>query len=50
MIAVRVLGGVALHRDGARIDVATGKVAELLVRLALEPGVMVRTDRLIEDL
>src|SRR6185295_9045505 len=30
--------------------VRAGKTAEVLVRLALEAGVMVRTDRLIEDL
>ena len=45
-----MLGDVALQRDGARSAVATGKVAELLVRLALEAGAVVRTDRLIEDL
>ena len=29
---------------------AAGKTAEVLIRLALEAGVMVRTERLIEDL
>jgi predicted ATPase/DNA-binding SARP family transcriptional activator len=50
VIAVSVLGLVELHRDGQRIAVRTGKTTEVLVRLALEAGVMVRTERLIEDL
>ena len=50
MIAVRVLDAVELHRDGERIPVRAGKTTELFVRLALEAGSMVRTDRLIEDL
>jgi predicted ATPase/DNA-binding SARP family transcriptional activator len=50
MVEVRVLGVVAVRRDEALIPVGAGKVAELLVRLALDAGVMVRTDRLIEDL
>lgn len=50
MIEVRLLDAVALFRDGVQISVGGGKVTELLVRLALEAGVMVRTDRLIEDL
>ena len=50
MIAVSVLGVVELHRDGERIPVRRGKTTEVLVRLALEAGVMVRTERLIEDL
>ena len=41
---------VELHRDGERIPVRRGKTTEVLVRLALEAGVMVRTERLIEDL
>ena len=45
-----VLDTVELHRDGERIRVRPGKTAEVLVRLALEAGVMVRTERLIEDL
>jgi len=47
---VSVLDVVELHRDGERIAVRRGKTAEVLVRLALEAGVMVRTERLIEDL
>jgi predicted ATPase/DNA-binding SARP family transcriptional activator len=50
VIAVSVLGAVELHRDGERIPVRAGKTTEVLVRLALEAGVMVRTERLIEDL
>ena len=50
MIAVSVLDVVELHRDGERIPVRRGKTTEVLVRLALEAGVMVRTERLIEDL
>ena len=41
---------VELHRDGERIAVRPGKTTEVLIRLALEAGVMVRTERLIEDL
>ena len=50
VIAVSVLDVVELHRDGERIAVRPGKTTEVLVRLALEAGVMVRTERLIEDL
>jgi predicted ATPase/DNA-binding SARP family transcriptional activator len=50
VITVCVLDTVELHRDGERVPVRAGKTAEVLVRLALEAGVMVRTERLIEDL
>src|SRR5687767_11593840 len=50
VIAVSVLDVVELHRDGERIPVRRGKTTEVLVRLALEAGAMVRTERLIEDL
>jgi predicted ATPase/DNA-binding SARP family transcriptional activator len=50
VIAVSVLGPVELQRDGERIAVRAGKTTEVLVRLALEAGVMVRTEKLIEDL
>ena len=50
VIAVSVLDVVELNRDGDRIPVRRGKTTELLVRLSLEAGVMVRTERLIEDL
>ncbi len=45
-----MLDGVALRRDGVPVTLGTGKVGELLVRLALDAGVTVRTDRLIDDL
>ena len=45
-----VLGPVEVRRDGVRVPVPGGKTAELLVRLALEAGVRVRTERLIDDL
>src|SRR3954463_11987336 len=47
---VCVLDVVELHRDGEPVPVRSGKTAEVLVRLALEAGVMVRTEKLIEDL
>jgi len=50
VIAVCVLDVVELHRDGERIPVRRGKTAEVLIRLALEAGVMVRTEQLIDDL
>ena len=50
MISVSVLGPVELHRDGVPVPVRPGKTTELLVRLALDAGVMVRTERLIDDL
>ncbi len=50
VISVSVLGPVELRRDGVPVPVRPGKTTELLVRLALEAGVMVRTERLIEDL
>ncbi|MEV4514274.1 BTAD domain-containing putative transcriptional regulator [Dactylosporangium sp. NPDC049525] len=50
MLTVVVLGPVELRRDGARLAVPAGKTTEVLVRLALDAGVQVRTERLIEDL
>ena len=50
MITVSLLDVVEVHRNGERIAVRSGKTAEVLARLALEAGVMVRTDRLIDDL
>ena len=50
MISVSVLGAVELRIDGVVVPVRPGKTTELLVRLALEAGVMVRTELLIEDL
>ncbi|MFC6083558.1 BTAD domain-containing putative transcriptional regulator [Sphaerisporangium aureirubrum] len=45
-----VLGPVEVRRDGARLVVPSGKTTEVLVRLALDAGVLVRAERLIEDL
>jgi len=50
VLGVSVLGPVEVRRDGVLVPVPGGKAAELLVRLALEPGVAVRADRLIDDL
>ena len=50
MLAVSVLGPIELRRDGHRIPVRPGKTTEVLIRLALDAGVMVRSERLIEDL
>ncbi|HEX8509099.1 MAG TPA: BTAD domain-containing putative transcriptional regulator, partial [Propionibacteriaceae bacterium] len=50
MFTVAVLGVVEAYRDGVRVDVPSGKTTELLARLAVEAGVSVRTDVLLEDL
>jgi predicted ATPase/DNA-binding SARP family transcriptional activator/tetratricopeptide (TPR) repeat protein len=50
MLSISVLGPVELRRLGERIPVPAGKPTEVLIRLALDAGVMVRTDRLIADL
>ena len=51
MLAISVLGPVEVRRDGrASLPVPAGKTSELLVRLALEAGALVRADRLVEDL
>jgi predicted ATPase/DNA-binding SARP family transcriptional activator len=47
---VSVLGPVEVRRDGSRLPVPSGKTAELLVYLALEAGVSVRADRLLDEL
>jgi len=46
---ISVLGPVEVSRNGQPIAVPGGKTAELLVRLALEPGTFVSADRLVED-
>jgi predicted ATPase/DNA-binding SARP family transcriptional activator len=46
---ISVLGPVEASRDGQPITVPGGKTAELLARLALEPGTFVSADRLLED-
>lgn len=50
MLTVAVLGPIEIHRDGARLPVPSGKTTEVLVRLAVEAGRVVRADRMIEDL
>ena len=45
-----MLGPVEVRRDGRLVPVPGGKTAELLVRLALEAGLSVRADRLVDDL
>ena len=50
MLTVGLLGPVELRRDGERIALPGGKTTELLVRLALEAGRTVRSERLIDDL
>jgi predicted ATPase/DNA-binding SARP family transcriptional activator len=46
---ISVMGPVEASRDGQPIAVPGGKTAELLARLALEPGMFVSADRLLED-
>src|SRR6185369_16657637 len=50
MLAISVLGSVAVTRDGAAVAVPSGKTSELLARLAVEAGSLVRTERLVEVL
>ena len=45
-----MLGPLEVRRDGHVLSVPGGKTSELLVRLALDAGLVVRTDRLVEDL
>src|SRR4051812_13403652 len=50
MLSIAVLGPVEARRDGQLVSVPAGKTSQLLVRLALDAGNLVRTDRLVEDL
>jgi predicted ATPase/DNA-binding SARP family transcriptional activator len=50
VLTVAVLGPVEVQRDGAVLVIPAGKTTELLIRLALEGGVVVRADRLADDL
>ena len=45
-----MLGPLEVRRDGQVLPIPGGKTSELLVRLALDAGLVVRTDRLVEDL
>jgi predicted ATPase/DNA-binding SARP family transcriptional activator len=47
---ISVLGPVEVRRDGRLVPVPGGKTSELLVRLALEAGLFVPADRLVDDL
>ena len=49
MFQISVLGPIEVTVDGQPVAVPGGKTSEVLVRLALEAGVVVRTDRLVED-
>ena len=50
MLSVAVLGSLEVTRDGRPLKVPSGKTAELVVRLALVAGELVRADRLVEEL
>jgi DNA-binding SARP family transcriptional activator len=49
-VYVSLLGPVEVRRGDVIVRVPGGKTAEVLVRLALDAGVVVRTERLVEDL
>ncbi|MDQ1717900.1 MAG: hypothetical protein QOE89_1853, partial [Pseudonocardiales bacterium] len=50
MLTVAVLGPVEISRDGERISVPSGKTTEVLVRLALDAGTLVRAEKMIDEL
>src|SRR6266581_2288782 len=50
MLTVAVLGPVEIRRDGEPIPVPSGKTTEVLVRLALDAGLLVRAEKMIDDL
>jgi len=50
MLTVAVLGSVEVRGDGDLIPVPSGKSTEVLVRLALDAGLVVQADRILEDL
>ena len=50
MWEIALLGPLEVKRDGISLRVANGKTSELLVRLALDAGVVVTADRLVDDL
>lgn len=50
VFTVAVLGPVTVRLAGRTVTVPAGKTSELLVRLALDTGTVVRADRLIDDL
>ena len=50
MFQISVLGPVEVRDDGQLLSVPGGKTSEVLVHLALEAGMVVRADRLVDDL
>jgi DNA-binding SARP family transcriptional activator len=50
VLEISVLGPVEVSRDGRRLPIPGGRTAELLVRLALDAGVRVRAERLVDEL
>jgi predicted ATPase/DNA-binding SARP family transcriptional activator len=50
VLQVAVLGPLEVRRAGDLVPIPGGKTAEILVRLAIDAGHLVRSDRLIEDL
>jgi predicted ATPase/DNA-binding SARP family transcriptional activator/tetratricopeptide (TPR) repeat protein len=50
VLTISVLGPVEVRLDGRFVTVPAGKTSEVLVRLALEAGIGVRADRLVDDL
>lgn len=50
MLTVAVLGPVEIRRDGVQIQLPSGKTTQVMVRLALEAGLPVRADLLLQDL
>ena len=50
VLQISLLGPLEVRRDGRLVSVPGGKASELLVRLALDAGALVRADRLVDDL
>jgi predicted ATPase/DNA-binding SARP family transcriptional activator len=50
MLLISLLGAIDIRRDGQPIVIPAGKTTEVLARLAVDAGITVRTERLIEDL
>ena len=50
MLQISLIGPLEVRRDGRLVAVPGGKATQLLVRLALDAGVLVRADRLLDDL
>ena len=49
-LSISVLGRLEVGRAGRVVPLPGGKASELLVRLAVEAGVAIRVDRLLDDL